>query len=933
MGLDTGDQRCGVDIVAVLDVSGSMSGKKLEKLKTAMKFLVKKLSPIDRLSIVTFSRDARRLCPLTVMHKDGQANIEMLINKLRASGGTNITPGLQIASSMLAERKQQEGRTSAIMLMSDGALSSRCVHPSTVDVSGVPVHTFGLGKDHDSQLLQEIASRSDKGTYSIADVEGSDSASLNIAFSSCLAGLLSSVVQDLELTIIQMESEIQELRAGNYDQARVNESVVISFGNLYNHEKRNTTVFLSLPAVQVRTAIDIVQVTFSYRPSGGGALIKSAPITATVSRTSSPVTVDDPVEVGNEVARGDIVAAMQTARKQADAKDFDEAMKTLDNAGKSIDNLNRDADELIKALNHEVQEFLRLIKNPRTYREGCAFALSSELSHNLQRFAVRGDATQLLTFAIPLAVLFANQAIEFEKNIDIEISNKMGRMSTNYDDDEPIPVPSGVPTLSDGLGPAKIVQNIFSKADSPLEKNDYSLVVELMGLDTGEQIYGVDIIAVLDMSGSMSGKKLEKLKTAMKFLVKKRSPIDRLSIVTFSLDARRLCPLTGMHKDGQTNIEMLINNLDADGGTNITPGLQTALTMLVQRRQHEGRTSAIMLMSDGELSPSCDHPSTVDVSGVPVYTFGLGRYHDSQLLQEIASRSDKGTYSIADVEGSNSASLNIAFASCLAGLLSVVVQDLELTITQKESELHEVCAGSYDQTRVNESVTISFGNLYHREKLNTTVFLSLPAIQDGTDSDILEVTYSYRPSGGGALIKSAPITATVTRTSSPVTVDDPVEVGNEIARGDTAAAMQSARKQADANDFDGAMKTLEYAGKLLDNLNREVDELVKALKYEVQEFSRLLNDPRTYLREGRAFALSSELSHNLQRFAARGDATQLLALAIPLAVPFTNQAIEFDQNLNIEVPSADEDMRKVAEQTAKLDKAAEEEKKELDEQE
>ncbi|XP_074318178.1 E3 ubiquitin-protein ligase WAV3-like [Silene latifolia] len=267
MGSGTGDRRCGVDIVAVLDVSYSMWGNRLEKLKTSMNFLVKKLSPIDRLSIVTFSSTAVRLCPLTAMDKNGQAKIEMLINKLEADSYTNITLGLETALSVLAQRRQYEGRTTAIMLVSDGEQSSGYDHPSTVDVdvSGFPVYTFGLNTDHDSKVLYEIASISDNGTYSIADVECADSASLNIAFSSCLAGILSVVVQDLKLTVTQLDSDIQDVRAGNHDQTRDNESVTISFGNLYNSETHKTTVFLSLPLVQARTTSDILIISYSFR--------------------------------------------------------------------------------------------------------------------------------------------------------------------------------------------------------------------------------------------------------------------------------------------------------------------------------------------------------------------------------------------------------------------------------------------------------------------------------------------------------------------------------------------------------------------------------------------------------------------------------------------------------------------------------------------
>ncbi|XP_074318188.1 putative E3 ubiquitin-protein ligase WAVH2 [Silene latifolia] len=420
-------------------------------------------------------------------------------------------------------------------------------------------------------------------------------------------------------------------------------------------------------------------------------------------------------------------------------------------------------------------------------------------------------------------------------------------MKISYNDDEPV---TAILPADSGLAPEqfvseKIAVEIFNKADAALEKTDYRLVVELMGSGTGDRRCGVDIVAVLDVSYSMWGKRLEKLKTSMNFLVKKLSPIDRLSIVTFSSKAVRLCPLTTMDKNGQPKIEMLINKLEADSYTNITLGLETALSVLAQRRQYEGRTTAIMLVSDGEQSSGYDHPSTVDVSGVPVYTFGLGTDHDSKVLYEIASRSDKGTYSIADVEGPDSASLNIAFSSCRAGILSVVVQDLELTVTQLDSDIQDVRAGNYDQTRDNESVTISFGNLYNRETRRTTVFLSLPLVPARTTSDILRISYSFRSITHLNFIDFA------------LTLLEPVQLINEVVRGDTANSIIEARKQADIHNYDEAKTSLKNRERSLDKLNPESNALIKALKYEVQEFLRLLVEPEIYSEEGRAFALSS----------------------------------------------------------------------------
>jgi Mg-chelatase subunit ChlD len=49
-----GGERTNVDLICVIDVSGSMSGEKIALVKSTMKYLLDALTPADRLSIITF---------------------------------------------------------------------------------------------------------------------------------------------------------------------------------------------------------------------------------------------------------------------------------------------------------------------------------------------------------------------------------------------------------------------------------------------------------------------------------------------------------------------------------------------------------------------------------------------------------------------------------------------------------------------------------------------------------------------------------------------------------------------------------------------------------------------------------------------------------------------------------------------------------------
>ncbi|KAJ6703363.1 CALCIUM-ACTIVATED CHLORIDE CHANNEL REGULATOR [Salix viminalis] len=87
-------QRAPIDVVTVLDVSGSMASK-LILLKRAVNFIIQNLGPSDRLSIVTFSSSARRMLPLRRMSGSGREDATSVVDSISAIGGTNIVAGAQ----------------------------------------------------------------------------------------------------------------------------------------------------------------------------------------------------------------------------------------------------------------------------------------------------------------------------------------------------------------------------------------------------------------------------------------------------------------------------------------------------------------------------------------------------------------------------------------------------------------------------------------------------------------------------------------------------------------------------------------------------------------------------------------------------------------------------------------------------------------------
>ncbi|XP_042518482.1 E3 ubiquitin-protein ligase WAV3-like [Macadamia integrifolia] len=93
-----------IDLVTVLDVSGSMTGAKLQMLKRAMRLVISSLGSSDRLSIIAFSACSKRLLPLRRMTAQGQRSTRRIIDLLVAGQGTSVGEALRKAAEVLEDR-------------------------------------------------------------------------------------------------------------------------------------------------------------------------------------------------------------------------------------------------------------------------------------------------------------------------------------------------------------------------------------------------------------------------------------------------------------------------------------------------------------------------------------------------------------------------------------------------------------------------------------------------------------------------------------------------------------------------------------------------------------------------------------------------------------------------------------------------------------
>jgi Ca-activated chloride channel family protein len=144
-----------------------------------------------------------------------------------------------------------------------------------------------------------------------------------------------------------------------------------------------------------------------------------------------------------------------------------------------------------------------------------------------------------------------------------------------------------------------------------------------------EYAEGIDIMLVLDTSGSMQAQDFEPknrlfvAKEVVKEFISKRSQ-DRIGLVVFAADAITQCPLTLDY----ALLGKLVDTVDfgmLDDGTAIGVALATACNRL---RKSEAKSRVVILLTDGQNNAGMVDPTTaarVAASlGIKVYTVGVG---------------------------------------------------------------------------------------------------------------------------------------------------------------------------------------------------------------------------------------------------------------------------------------------------------------------
>ena len=148
------------DVTLVLDVSGSMSGVKINQARAAGKQLLATLRSTDRFRLVDFSTDIRTFRDDFVYATDGNIRAaSRYLESLDASGSTNISGALEEA----LRPPVASGRLGLVLFVTDGqpTVGERDPEAIATRVTALRdsrrIFSFGVGADLNAALIERLA--------------------------------------------------------------------------------------------------------------------------------------------------------------------------------------------------------------------------------------------------------------------------------------------------------------------------------------------------------------------------------------------------------------------------------------------------------------------------------------------------------------------------------------------------------------------------------------------------------------------------------------------------------------------------------------------------------------------------------------------------------------------------------------------------------
>lgn len=372
--------RPGLDLVCVIDISGSMGGIKVELVRQTIGFLVTKLTKHDRLSIVVFDDQAYRVCPLLPCDEVNRPILEDYSDRFTAEGGTNMLAGLECGLTVLAGRTTINTVTS-LFFLSDGqdnetntalARSQATLTRYRGLIQGeFTLHTFGYGSDHDSNIMCNMA---DQGLGAFHYVEKFES--IAEAFADSFGGLVSQVARSIEVRLELLPAPVVCRITKMYTKAG---DQVYTLPAIMANESKDLVFLLDVAETEVSETVDFaaVRATVKYLSVAGVQVTETVDLTLSVlpKGVKSELNVREDVLVNFYRVKG--AEILKEVSVMAENRQFKQAQVCLQRGITEFRESLVASHALIAAILRDLEDAVGRVRSAETWNAGGAAQVKS----------------------------------------------------------------------------------------------------------------------------------------------------------------------------------------------------------------------------------------------------------------------------------------------------------------------------------------------------------------------------------------------------------------------------------------------------------------------------------------------------------------------------------------------------------------------------
>ena len=384
-----GGTRTSVDLVCVLDVSGSMKvDGKIDLLKDTITLLIngqhgqEYLTDLDRLSIITFSNKCKVLCELEKVTAESKKKLTELVGEIKAGGGTDIDGGMKLGLDILKERMGRR-ETTSILLLSDGVnegafdkFRKTIKSKQYSSLGNFSIHSFGLGSDHDEELMNSICQLRRGEYYFINQVS-----EISRAFCNVFGGLISMAMTDLTVQLRITSPQVQMGETFGVWEQKNERTYKLKIPQLSTGVRKNLMLKLRVPVHMQRESEEVCEVLYQgYRMDGSvvqdGCLMKL--------HYGSKENTHENIDVTENLLRVEAAKSIEKAIEEGDKGNFNEGRGILARMQGKIEESSQVREKKVGGVAEDLRKVMVKCKESVWEREGRKEAKNAAVAHMLQ---------------------------------------------------------------------------------------------------------------------------------------------------------------------------------------------------------------------------------------------------------------------------------------------------------------------------------------------------------------------------------------------------------------------------------------------------------------------------------------------------------------------------------------------------------------------